>query len=226
MSRKSFTLIELLVVIAIIGILAAMLLPALNKARDRARTISCTSNLKQIGQTMTLYLADSDGITMPSGVQSGTVNIFWQDYLYAINAGVEFEKNCAFDYEAGRARGIFQCPSGPAKRDGNAASGTQEQYGINIFFASDHRARSVTRIKEPAARAMAMDHTSIRVGQRVDISADVHPFRHNQGVNVVFVDTHAEWVGYSEIPVNATPWSGVAGVSEEEGRFWGYQLQD
>lgn len=92
MSRKSFTLIELLVVIAIIGILAAMLLPALNKARDRARTISCTSNLKQIGQTMTLYLADSDGITMPSGVQSGTVNIFWQDYLYAINAGVEFEK--------------------------------------------------------------------------------------------------------------------------------------
>ena len=119
--------------------------------------------------------------------------------------------------EAGRARGIFQCPSGPAKRDGNAASGTQEQYGINIFFASDHRARSVTRIKEPAARAMAMDHTSIRVAQRADISADVHPFRHNQGVNVVFVDTHAEWIGYSEIPVNATPWSGVAGVSEEEG---------
>lgn len=218
MKRHLFTLIELLVVIAIIAILAAMLLPALNQARSRARDISCVNQLKQIGTFMAMYVDDSKGYA--PFYHKNVNNAKWQDTLMPYCGG----KNTVWAHidktgSEAKMRAVFGCPSSSASAYDNG-NGACRHYGLNRFYASDNGTGSGTpkvigrmpaRIPTPSSRMMVADIDKlgtweiVMAAEKVDLkgnAANGLPFRHggNQALNSTFADGHAAVVREKEIP--------------------------
>jgi prepilin-type N-terminal cleavage/methylation domain-containing protein/prepilin-type processing-associated H-X9-DG protein len=197
--KRAFTLIELLVVIAIIAILAAMLLPALAKAKERAWTISCNSNLHQISLGMMMYADDNRGFYPESGG-----DIPWNTAAPDLPGNSWLQQ--IFRYV--QTTNVYHCPS-------NKLIPQQQQSWFNYFngvraafVAADYNAASADnkRILFPSAYVLSGDTLDFSPGDsdKDDYSQNCvggpengMPWEewqaHGKGQNVLFADGHAKW---------------------------------
>jgi prepilin-type N-terminal cleavage/methylation domain-containing protein len=146
-NKRYFTLIELLVVIAIIAILAAMLLPALNSARDTAKSISCLSNLKQFGTGFNMYMIDYDSRFPNYG--TSTAGSCWDVMLYPY-----------VGHSASGTSNIYHCPAGiVARGSATRTLKTARGYAMNKFVAqnTDSVNGGAGKIRKDSAQMILVD---------------------------------------------------------------------
>lgn len=220
--RHGFTLVELLVVIAVISILASLLLPVLQKAREGAWAITCANNIKTVGLSIIMFADDNDG-RGPSKAQRWGSNPNGDTYWQNVLNNVMFEGQNRIFYYSGAVpvgttyrapSGKIVCPKfettesyvrGYALNNNVAAAGPQITNGVPSPWISWWLGQRLNRFKRPSYQILTRNHEYNADGCGANFPYDVMtmsvtkphmwsgvPFRHNGSSSFSFFDNHVE----------------------------------
>ena len=208
MTYRYFTLIELLVVIAIIAVLAAMLLPALNKAREAAQKIRCGSNLKQLGAVVALYTGDNNDILPPDGIKykafNGVDHEHWWAPVFAPYLGFRDTDRPAVDAMFAK----FKCGSEPLVQKTNSSSRRCGGYGVNDRLTGvPSEPKKITKLRPDFVYLgdgnvhETWDCVGFLRQRDPAKSGDIHHInylRHSQSANLLFLGGHMKNIQRSQ----------------------------
>jgi len=187
---RGFTLIELLVVIGIIATLAALLLPSLNRAKQRAQASYCLNNLRQWGLATQLYVADNEDFLPPEGFGNPTGNQLLKGWYFHLPQAIGIPPYHEMTWRTNAAiepgRSVWICPSNQRRSSGFNLF----HYCLNENYdgtgAADHSVR-LSSIQAPAIVVWLFDSKNI---PGVGPANFVHTNLHNHGAQFTFLDGH------------------------------------